>query len=190
MGRELAIRRVDYCYGPLQQREHQMLFVVEADTDYGRSFQEIIKQDAENCTINRKIVSYLRGVDGVPPYRHTDKSSESDEGADAQQSGSAGSHQYSASRRDYFQRLARITASEDSYVDQNVARTVAIGILGSDIYDKLLILEMMKRQYPDALYFSLLSKICGSSVAWVGSQVHDIRQLLRPDRYENHRNFS
>ncbi len=36
----------------------------------------------------------------------------------------------------------------------------------------------------------LLSKICGSLVAWADSQVHDIRQLPRPDRYENHRNFS
>ena len=39
-------------------------------------------------------------------------------------------------------------------------------------------------------YYSLLSKICGSLAAWVDFQVHDITQLLLPDKCENHKNFS
>ena len=43
---------------------------------------------------------------------------------------------------------------------------------------------------PYGVNIRFLSKICGSLVAWVVFQVHDIKRLLRRDRYENHKNFS
>ena len=79
---------------------------------------------------------------------------------------------------------------------------MAKGIRYSEEFKQEAVNQVVHHNYPVAevaerlgissktLYNCLLSRICGSLAAWVGSQVHDIRQLPRPDRCENHRNFS
>lgn len=150
MTQELNDRAVSFCENRSGRVEHRMLFVMEADTDYGRSFKEIITQPSKECVINQSIVSYLRGVDGVAPDQGMQN--DANNGNDSYNNKSQASG--SAARTDYFRRLASITASRDSHIEMAAARTVTAGIFGSDIYDKLLILEMMKQQYPDALYFT------------------------------------
>jgi len=56
---------------------------------------------------------------------------------------------------DYLRRLADQVRERDSRLQQKgEGKIKAIGILGSDVYDKLLILQALKPEFPDALFFT------------------------------------
>ncbi len=109
--------------------------------------------------------SYLRGLDGKLPGDGADKKTE--EGKKAQENEDPaietafGNHQ-----KDYLRRIAARVADLDRRLKNckkvdNQKETVckidgikAIGILGSDVYDKLLILRALRERFPEVIFFT------------------------------------
>ncbi|MBF6037485.1 hypothetical protein H8F22_01200 [Pseudomonas sp. P154a] len=105
--------------------------------------------------------SYLRGLDGRLPEEaaSNDKTASSDAGKNSKDANKIdlsplekadGNSQF-----DYLRRLADHIAREDAVYRQNGEPGIgAIGILGVDTYDKLLVLQALKSRMPYKLYFS------------------------------------
>ena len=111
------------------------------------SFEAI--RSSENWPLNIHRVIYLRGLDGQVPGRSK---------ADPPPAGST-----RADRRDAVESLERPEGpTQLDYVRRQAAalkheqgeRVRAIGILGSDVYDKLLLLQALRRLFPRAIFFT------------------------------------
>jgi hypothetical protein len=107
--------------------------------------------------------SYLAGLDGELPAKGGDKSNDSqkdgtqDKGRAWYQRPPQGPEQNAAQRPegrsqlDYVIRLAAALKQEET---KNGEEFRAIGVLGSDVYDKLLILQALRRTFPRAIFFT------------------------------------
>ena len=117
-----------------------------------------------------QVFTYLRGLDGAVPG---DKSNSDDKGEPAGEKAKAdkdntgqidplrGRNMESIpasgrSQIDYLRRMqGRLTAfHEERRRRAGEEGITAIGVIGSDIYDKLLILRALKKHFPDASFFS------------------------------------
>ncbi len=150
-------------------RNRRILLLTERDTNYGRNqqnvFRELIRRDAPagnspgNSPGNVEVKTYLRGLDGIVPsrehfgqeslprsQREADLEPDSDPSNRAPYSGS--------SQRDYIDRLAQELQRENALWKRNGAEITAIGLLGSDVYDKLLLLRGLRRYFPKAYFFT------------------------------------
>jgi hypothetical protein len=147
--------------------------ISEWDTEYGRlmmpTFKDAVwaalhpgespeRQDPfaagsgqERETLHLTQYSYLRGLDGKLPG---DKDTTDDRtGGEGQRPGRMSVDQLTAekgegnSEIDYLRRLVdRMTANNKKFR--------AIGIMGSDVYDKLLLLKALRSGFPNALFFT------------------------------------
>jgi len=101
--------------------------------------------------------SYLAGLDGELPPKNTEKDS-----GGAQTKGKIGDgglrvEQSLAetpagrSQLDYLRRLVETLKREEA---SNDGEFKAIGVLGSDVYDKLMILQALRSDFPHALFFT------------------------------------
>jgi hypothetical protein len=107
--------------------------------------------------------SYLAGLDGELPAKGGDKNNDSqkdgtqDKGRVWYQRSPQGSEQNAAQRPegraqlDYVIRLAAALKQEET---KNGEEFKAIGVLGSDVYDKLLILQALRQTFPRAIFFT------------------------------------
>ena len=107
--------------------------------------------------------SYLRGLDGEKAKsgdKPTPSSSKSEYKGNSVKSGGVENLEDAEgnSQFDYVRRMANQIAELDQRIRNENKLTAhaiqAIGILGSDVYDKLLILEAMHDKFPDAIYFT------------------------------------
>jgi hypothetical protein len=147
--------------------------VSEWDTFYGRNLPQTIaaafcpSRPLEQCGFER--FSYLRGLDGQLP---------NDEAASAMKSGATNKPRRkegdtrnddqtssdTAKRLerpegqgqfDYLRRLAgRIQRRDEELRKRGEGRIAAIGVLGTDVYDKLLVLRALRPAFPAALFFT------------------------------------
>ncbi|WP_139558374.1 hypothetical protein [Methylotetracoccus oryzae] len=106
--------------------------------------------------------SYLRGLDGEKA-RHRDRADDKNgEPANGSADPAAGRRLEDAdgdSQFDYLRRLAVRLSELDREIRTQTENPAehpikAIGVLGSDPYDKLLVLEAMHERFPDALFFT------------------------------------
>jgi len=152
-------------------------FVSEWDTVYGRNLPEAITKCFIDCNSTASVntppppwahyFSYLRGLDGQLP--HTKISDVG--GSPRDQSGTyAGSKPDSSlearsadgreraegqGQFDYLRRLAgQIRALDEKLRRHDHGRIAAIGILGSDVYDKLVLLQALRPELPEAQFFT------------------------------------
>jgi hypothetical protein len=131
----------------------RIALVTEWDTSYGRSFSEAFMDQArssgdgdggaptrpgEGAGVLR--FSYLQGLDGRVPS--PDGELRDDIPVDVDDDGPIGRRQ-----TDYLRRL-------QSSLEEGNARFDAIGIIGTDVYDKLLILRALRQQFPDSVFFT------------------------------------
>ena len=88
-------------------------------------------------------VFYLRGLDGIGPRSlgETPKKSSTDKSSSEDIERSDG-----PSQLDYARRLADLVSRD--------FKPRAVGVLGADIYDKLLLLQAMRNKVPGALFFT------------------------------------
>jgi len=169
-------RRVDSpCTRTLRRSDNRIALISEWDSFYSRALIESFKlQVARDAHLNdseknpREAVdqwilrfSYLRGLDGRLPEESasTDKTASTDAGKNT-----PGSPPIDLSplekadgnaQLDYLRRLADHIAREDEAYRRNGESGIgAIGILGVDAYDKLLVLQALKSRMPYKLYFS------------------------------------
>jgi hypothetical protein len=170
---ELKLRQVD------PGADHIAL-VSEWDTVYGRTLPEVVeacfrKPDCEGgapspgeSRIHK--FSYLRGLDGQLPHgKSADTDTIPDRGSGdkavtrardqtADSPGDAASDRERAQGRgqfDYLRRLAdHIQTLDRTLQREGKGKIKAIGILGSDVYDKLVILQALRPEFPEARFFT------------------------------------
>ncbi len=159
--------------GVTPSEESQIVLITEMDTVYGRTFPETFRSVFQNVQL-RYIheYTYLRGIDGqIPGTKKKDKAGSK---ADAEDTSSGvlnisqierpeGRSQY-----DYLRRLEQLLKANH---DPESIR--AIGVTGTDVYDKLLILRALRATFSDTLFFTTDL---------------DVR-LLHPSEYDSARNL-
>jgi hypothetical protein len=142
-----------------------LVLIGEQDTAYGRTLLRYLKDGfSERCKHATPIrtFSYLRGLDGVLPDTdkssnttpHKDKSGQSkdlrEQLEDAPPEHAEGRNQF-----DYLRRLAdeidRLDDDKASFAKNGVK---AIGLVGSDLYDKLLILQALRSRFKEKIFFT------------------------------------
>ena len=140
--RELGRRAVD-------RSEATVLLVSEWDTFYGRALRESMQDALDSDSVHR--VRYLRGIDGATSANGTAKDSEGDK-----RNGDSGNRISTSelakpideSQLDYLRRKG------DGLARGQRNKVHAVGVLGSDVYDKLLILQALRPKYPHAVFFT------------------------------------
>jgi hypothetical protein len=150
--------------------------ISEWDTVYGRSLRDTMSgalasrdtmagaRASDESPI--EYYSYLRGLDGRSANRKLPKSDDASDGKDSNKKSAdqtvatpdTASQFESAegqSQFDYLRRIAeRIRDRDHELRRSGRGRIAAIGILGSDVYDKLLILQALRPIFADAVYFT------------------------------------
>jgi hypothetical protein len=162
---ELGLRNVNeraFARGKSSACDDLVVLLVEADSTYARNLgRELEHAVAPNCKRQPvRTLSYFRGIDGqLPNVSGKAKKDESPAAleqttgkTDRQKQRDEGDHAAGRSQYDYLQRLVdRVIEINAEGTKQKVR---AIGILGNDVYDKLLILEAMRARIRDAVYFT------------------------------------
>jgi hypothetical protein len=175
---ELAHRGLDLC----PASDDHVVLISEWDTTYGRAMPEIFEQLAARthrgdtpCPrgggSNLHRFSYLRGLDGIVPRsplydNDGGTSQEADDERPPRPTDSLGveaiapleRHESTAFGRnqvDHVERLRRAIVDQDLELrNRNAGRIRAIGVLGSDFHDKQLILQVLRRQFRHAVFFT------------------------------------
>jgi hypothetical protein len=114
--------------------------------------------------------SYLAGLDGELPAKDNDETAPVTQTGAPSWSGkppqgseeNAGQRPEGRGQLDYVLRLAASLKQEET---RNGEEFKSIGILGSDIYDKLLLLQALRQQFPRAIFFTT---DLNARLAWPG----------------------
>ncbi|AZD01971.1 hypothetical protein [Pseudomonas chlororaphis] len=154
------------------QRPSRIALVSEWDSFYSRalseSFKSQVAQDAgidskDQAAVNDWVLrfSYLRGVDGRLPEEAAsgNKAPGSDDNKNSKDKNTLDLSPLEKSdgnsQLDYLRRLADHIAREDeAYRRKGTSGIGAIGVLGADTYDKLLVLQALKGRMPNKVFFS------------------------------------
>jgi len=156
---ELSLRRVT----PMKDNHH-ILLVAEWDTDYGRSLPEIFttvlkeKAVSKNNDVKKRVhvISYMRGIDGsLPGEKEDNKEEKTDTKSKAENEIKKLEMSSGKSQFDYLRRLTEETYKLDHDLRVNNNGSIkAIGVLGSDFYDKYLVIQALRQRFPEAVYFT------------------------------------
>src|SRR5262249_4248934 len=115
--------------------------------------------------------SYLRGLDGTVPHPHAEAKTDKSQAPSGIQSADELAAVREALERpegngqlDYLRRLADSLDVLEAQLGSDCGawarfrnrcrRIVAIGVLGSDVYDKLLVLQALRPRFPDVIFFT------------------------------------
>jgi hypothetical protein len=177
---ELKRRRVDLKPCPDKDCNPKVALISEWDTLYGRSLPRTFAAVAMNngsgkagpaleSEINKlrrdewpgwiTPHSYLAGLDGELPAKEDDQKKEGAqskvkawyEGSSQDVEQNAGQRPEGRGQLDYLLRLAAALKQEEARSGEEFK---AIGVLGSDVYDKLLILQALRQTFPRAIFFT------------------------------------
>lgn len=179
MRRDPNLRLDNKCDGvsePDRPRDHVVL-LSDWDTSYGRHLSKTVAQTfgKQGQAIDFKWirqVRYLRGLDGrLPNQRVLGQTTSPESGAEEKPAEQAAANQPRAatpetarsqfespegqSLFDYLRRLAADLKERDAkFRRTDGGHIAAVGVLGSDVYDKLLILQALRPELPEALFFT------------------------------------
>ncbi len=136
-------------------RDDRIVLIHEWDSVYGRSLPETFCTAAatgeDESVVFRNIQKfhYLRGVDGKLPGDPPSSSGGASGGREAP---------VGRSRLDYVRRLVdRLLRETEHWTESDQSgggRLAAIGVLGGDPYDKAPIIQALREQFPDAIFFT------------------------------------
>ena len=155
----------------------QLIAIVsEQDSAYGRLLYDIVKDLSGEEAYDVRRYGYLLGVDGETPPASRESNTASVTSRDADVSDHAittslmatahREQSFGVSQLDYVRRLAdhiafdsfnaneKETNTNKGVLSQNPNRPVVIGVLGADVYDKLLVLQALRERLPTATFFS------------------------------------
>ena len=101
-------------------------------------------------------ISYLRGIDGSLPGEKEDKKDEKAEAkSDPLKNIKNLEQPIGKSQYDYLRRLAEETYHFDQDLKANRKGEIkAIGVVGTDFYDKYLVLQALRQRFPDVIFFT------------------------------------
>jgi len=134
--------------------------VVEADYEYGRSLgRAFVRHAAERCDeLDVRVFTYFRGLDGVLPVtgereerrapRSNDAKGKEPRTPDTPLENAEGRNQF-----DYLRRIGDQIAQLDAEGGSE-RHLRAVGIFGSDVYDKLLVLQALQPRLPSTVFFT------------------------------------
>ncbi len=157
-----------------QNNDDHIVMISEWDTVYGRTglptaMREALapgstdcglsKGNKENCNKGNWIhqFSYMRGLDGVAPdgAKTKDEDKSKKEKDNTNNAKSAQERPEGDSQKDYLRRLTvQITELERDLEKKGEGNIAAIGLLGSDAYDKLMILKSLRSAFPKVIFFT------------------------------------
>jgi hypothetical protein len=169
---ELARRRVSIVSkvtpdGPVSKVDH-VVILSEWDTPYGRSLSTTFAAEASWQSANDisqdpakrpqwiHSYHYLRGIDGQLPG-DLSKDTQREQGQKNPLGQETGPNEATEglNQSDYLRRLARQMKEDHARWKREDGYGIrAIGLLGSDVYDKLMILRALRPQFPDAVFFT------------------------------------
>lgn len=168
-----ALLRVGtHCGSGGWQRSNRIALVSEWDSFYSRALIESFKSqvakdadldDKDQTAINDWVLrfSYLRGIDGRLPEEaaSANKAPATEDNKNSKDKNTLDLSPLEKSdgnsQLDYLRRLADHIAREDeAYRRKGTSGIGAIGVLGADTYDKLLVLQALKGRMPNKVFFS------------------------------------
>ncbi|MDD5169665.1 MAG: hypothetical protein PHN75_12665, partial [Syntrophales bacterium] len=144
------VKELNYRNIKMQDKDTHIVLVTELDTSYGRSFAgnfltaiEDEKEKADRMEQRKRIhvISYLRGIDGILPGEKEEKKDEkADSKSDPVRDIKKLEQPVGKSQYDYLRRLADevYRLDQDLLYVNGEGRVKAIGVLGTDYYDKFL----------------------------------------------------
>ncbi len=164
---ELAYRLID----ELKNRQiagpkNHVVLISEWDTKYGRDlpkiFYNIIKERSATKVVDWvHFLSYLRGLDGIVPdlknnpEQHQSAKDSGKNPANNQAEKLMQEEPVGRSQLDYLRRLADSLYQEDKQLQREGKGQIrAVGVLGTDFYDKYLVLQAFKQRFPAAVFFT------------------------------------
>jgi len=103
------------------------------------------------------VFKYLRGIDGRLPVARDEKIVErkdSSEGDEDRWEAAEDPRPTGRSQVDYLRRLERQVIGLQERLRQDGGSIRAIGVVGTDLYDKLLVLRALRRHFPQACFFT------------------------------------
>jgi hypothetical protein len=171
---ELTRRRIDIVSQmtpdrrPVPPKLSHIVILSEWDTPYGRSLAATFESQASGRTVKEIIEEpekrppwihsyhYLRGIDGqLPGDSGKDNQRESAQKTQVGKDTVAIEATEGLNQSDYLRRLARQMKEDNArWRREDNSGIRAIGLLGSDIYDKLMILRALRPQFPEAVFFT------------------------------------
>ncbi len=158
------------------EEQTRVALISEWDTVYGRSLPQAFSLAATNglrdasavAAVSKRIhkFSYLRGLDGQfalreqakgKPSQTVDESSAGNRSVNMREmERPEGTSQLDHARR-LVERIRELETESPSFSANSVwgrRRFRAIGVLGSDVYDKLLLLQALREYFPEAIFFT------------------------------------
>jgi hypothetical protein len=152
---ELVVRHIDL------RQAGSVAVIAEWDTEYGREMHQVF--DAAITKQKKEPLlhySYLRGLDGKELGGASGDQKATPSGSGGPEAG--GGQQLTAPKPtakegegepqiDYLRRLARRMQEEETKSNSQLR---AIGIVGNDVYDKLLLLRALRPVFPNAVFFT------------------------------------
>jgi hypothetical protein len=148
-----------------------VVVISEGDTRYARSFHEFFRgyftdEPFLHCTKEGRprvhAVYYLRGLDGVLPEGTGTPVLSASPPSEPGRTNTAGVFEQATLERadgpsqyDYLRRLAAYLVDLDRREKQAGRNGVrAVGVLGNDVYDKILVLDALRDWFPKAVFFA------------------------------------
>jgi hypothetical protein len=145
-----------------------IVILSEWDTPYGRSLDATFTAEASGQTINDVVEQtkkppawihsyhYLRGIDGrLPGDSGKDNQREQEQKSQSGQNTVAVEATEGLNQSDYLRRLARQMREDNArWKGQDGYGIRAIGLLGADVYDKMMILRALRPEFPAAVFFT------------------------------------
>jgi hypothetical protein len=164
---ELELRNVNPRDGQRMSPCRDAIAIVsEWDTHYARGLKGVVEEELhKRCGASGVRVewfSYLRGLDGVMPGEDRgnddgkeDRSKKRETAGDLLAAAVPRDSVEGRSQYDYLRRMGEQLEAFDRNERRTHGRGVrAIGVLGSDVYDKLLILQALRSRFPRAIFFT------------------------------------
>jgi hypothetical protein len=157
---ELARRGLKLNHG---KGEDHIALISEWDTFYGRALPLAFEREVSTKSVREILAGehpanilnyrYLRGIDGmVPGTTVTDEAKTTDK---AKPSSHAREMPEGLNQADYLRRLARELVDQNEELRRKENSEIkAVGVLGSDVFDKLLVLEALRDALPNAIFFT------------------------------------
>jgi hypothetical protein len=150
-----------------QDLPSSIAIVSEGDTLYGRTLRQQFRYDPASGRPGFCVTRwhYFRGLDGRlpgdPAPQGSDGRTKSDARAESTQTGGRdgtySERPEGPSQFDYLRRLATRIREEDAALRKVHGREYgirAVGVLGNDVYDKLLVLQALLPEMPHAIFFT------------------------------------